>query len=122
MEDIPLSIKVIGRKELRRRFDDGRYWHRVQVGDGLFQTSEEEGHPSPPPSGEPYCTYSLMLAYRADDGEQVARVHQYLRPDGSTGGAGERPDPKELLEDGVLYIVVDPGDWGGAEGEAPSDG
>lgn len=106
---------MVSRCELRRRFNEGRYWPRVLVGE-LFQTPEEEGHPSPPPAGEPHCTYSQMLAYRQDDGEQVARVHQYLRPDGRIGGAAERPDPKELLEDGVLYVVVDPEHWGGAEG------
>lgn len=106
---------VIGREDLRRRFNGGRYWHRVQVGE-LWQVPEEEGHPSPPPSGEPYCTRSQMLSCHADELGQVARVHQYLRPDGSLGGAAGRPDPKELLEDGVLYVVVDPVDWGGAEG------
>lgn len=108
MEGIPYSIEVVSRGELRRRFNEGRYWHRVQVGE-LLQTPEEEGHPSPPPAGEPYCTYSQMLAYRLDDGEPVARVHQYLRPDGRIGASG-RPDPKELLEDGTLYVVVDPDD------------
>jgi len=36
------------------------------------------------------------------DGNEVARVHQYIRLDGSIGLKG-KPDPKRLLKDGVLY-------------------
>ena len=36
---------------------------------------------------------------------EVARVHQYLRTDGTLGGSGRRPDPKRLYEDGVLYAL-----------------
>jgi len=97
---------LIGR--LRQLFNDGEYWQRAQYGD-LFQTVEAEGHPSPPISGEPFCTYSQIVAYRDDHGHQVARVHQYLRPDGSIGLSG-RPDPQLLLEDGVLYIAASTGD------------
>jgi hypothetical protein len=35
-------------------------------------------------------------------GRTVARVHQYLRMDGSLGASG-RPDPKMLYIDGVIY-------------------
>jgi hypothetical protein len=34
----------------------------------------------------------------------VARVHQFLQPDG-TLGASQIPDPKELLVDGEIWIV-----------------
>lgn len=40
----------------------------------------------------------------ADEGQKVAGVHQYLRVDGTLGASG-RPDPKELLIGGVLYII-----------------
>lgn len=110
-------IEVVSRAELCRRFNDGGYWHRVQTGDGLYRTLEEDGVPSPPRAGEPPGTHSRIFAYRSDtDGQLVARVHQYDRPDGSIGGARGEPEPKMLLEDGVLYIVVDAEDWGGAEG------
>jgi hypothetical protein len=39
-----------------------------------------------------------------DGDNRVALVHQYLRPDGTIGASG-RPDPKALLEDGILYFV-----------------
>lgn len=55
-------------------------------------------------AGEPFCTRSQIVAYRDHLGHQVARVHQYLRPDG-TIGLSERPDPQQLMEDGILYIA-----------------
>jgi hypothetical protein len=105
-------VQIVSKKELRHRFNKGRYWHRVRTGEGgLYQTLEEAGHPSPPLASEPICTCSQILAYRDDGGRQIARVHQYERPDGSIGGTRGEPDPKELLEDDVLYIVVEPSAW-----------
>jgi hypothetical protein len=43
-----------------------------------------------------------MVAYYDGQGDEIARVHQYLRPDGTLGAAG-RPDPKRIFENGVLY-------------------
>jgi hypothetical protein len=45
------------------------------------------------------------MAYDDASGVMVAVVHQYLRPDGSLGASG-LPDPKRLLVNGILYIVV----------------
>lgn len=44
-----------------------------------------------------------MIRYRDRTGKTVAMVHQYLRPDGTLGGRGRRPDPKYLLRDGVIF-------------------
>lgn len=93
----------IPRSELREIFNEENFWQRAQYGD-LYQTVEEEGHPSPPLAGEPFCTRSQIIAYRNDYGRQVARVHQYLRQDGSLGLSGQ-PDPYELVHEGVLYIA-----------------
>jgi hypothetical protein len=49
------------------------------------------------------CTRSQYLIYVDNNGKKVAGVHQYLRPDGKLGASG-RPDPKELLINGVLYM------------------
>jgi hypothetical protein len=98
------SVQEVPVGQLRQIFNNGRYWDRARWGD-LYQTVEEEGHPSPPLAGEPYCTRSQIVAYRDDLGHQVARVHQYLRPDQTIGLSG-RPDPQLVLEEGVLYISV----------------
>lgn len=89
---------------MRRRFNDGRYWERVQSGE--LRTEEwDSRHPSLPVANEPYCTRSLMLSYFDGNGTEVARVHQYVRPDGTIGASG-RPDPKRLFEEGILYRLV----------------
>ena len=68
----------------------------------------ENRHPSLTAANEPFCTQSQMVSYRDTENREIARVHQYLRADGSIGASG-RPDPKRLLEDGVLYrLVKDP--------------
>mgnify|MGYP000073566532 CR=1 FL=1 len=56
-----------------------------------------------PLESEPVGTRSQMVAY-FDGVRKVALVHRYLRPDGTVGASG-MPDPKELLDDGVLYFV-----------------
>ena len=56
------------------------------------------------PGDEPYCTHSQIVYYYAKDGEKLAIVHQYLRPDGTLGASGI-PDPKYLrLADRILYV------------------
>lgn len=63
-----------------------------------------ERAPNPAPHGMPAGTLSQIIAYR-QGGRQVAIVHQYLKPDGTLGASG-LPDPKRLLINGLLYIVV----------------
>jgi hypothetical protein len=45
-----------------------------------------------------------MIAYYNQQGKKVAIAHQYVKPDGTIGGSG-RPDPKWLLEEGVIYLA-----------------
>lgn len=48
-----------------------------------------------------------MISYRDANGNEIARVHQYLRPDGTLGASG-KPDPKPLMVNGVVYIYSAP--------------
>ena len=48
---------------------------------------------------------SVMLSYRDENGDEVARVHQYIRPDSSIAASG-KPDPKRLVQDGILYRLI----------------
>lgn len=82
-------------------FNDGKYWQRSQSGEFSVVVLEDR-HPALTAAKEPHCTRSQMLSYRDSTGNEVARVHQYLRPDGTIGASG-KPDPKRLYKDGQLY-------------------
>jgi hypothetical protein len=93
----------VANRELRRLFNEGRYWERMKAGE-FFEVLYRDGHPSPKDSHEPPCTRSQIIAYLDAQGRQVAIVHQYLRKDGKLGGGG-KPDPKKLFHRGKLYVV-----------------
>lgn len=59
-------------------------------------------HPAPTALGEVPGTVSHMLQYFEPDGELVAKVHEYLRPDGTIGASGKR-DPKWVKVGGVVF-------------------
>jgi hypothetical protein len=102
-DDDPL-FELVSMETLRRMFDEAQLWLKAQRGD-LDPRVEEDGHPSPPLSGDPICTRSQIVSYRDDSGREVALVHQYVRPDKSLGGTSGKPDPQEMLgEDGVMYF------------------
>jgi hypothetical protein len=100
----PLPRKRISQREMRQLFNDQCFWERACSGE-LNTRIESESHPSPYRSGQPLCTRSQMIAYFDKNNQEVARVHQYKRPDGSIGASG-RPDPKRLLVEGVIYILA----------------
>jgi len=102
MVNAPPLIQRIAAKEMREKFNSGHYWEQTKSGH-LTTVLMKERHPSLTAANEPFCTRSQMVSYR--NGElEVARVHQYLRTDGTIGASG-LPDPKKLYENGVLYIL-----------------
>jgi hypothetical protein len=94
---------VVTAAELRQKFRDLDFLGRLQRGE-LTERLIKDRQPNPPPFGMPAGTRSQIIAY-VDAGRQVAIVHQYLLPNGQIGGSG-LPDPKRLLIDGLLHIVV----------------
>jgi len=58
-------------------------------------------------ANEPFCTWTQEVFYLDAANQEVARVHQYLRPDGTLGASG-LPDPKQLFENGVMYRLRKP--------------
>ena len=82
-------------------FNEGKFWERAQSGE-LTAVVERSRHPSLPLAMEPFCTQSQQVSYYDQNGNEVARVHQYLRPNGSIGASG-KPDPKRIFKDGKLY-------------------
>lgn len=94
-------MKRISTTEMQQIFNDGQYWERSLRGE-FSVVPLEDRHPALIAANEPVCTRSQMLSYRDAQGHEVARVHQYLRPNGDIGASG-RPDPKRLFKDGELY-------------------
>ena len=90
--------------EMRKRFNESRIVERAASGEIDVKVIEDR-HPALTLANEPHCTQSQMLSYRLTDGSEIARAHQYLRPDGSIGASG-RPDPKRFLDSGILYRLV----------------
>lgn len=86
---------------MQKIFNDGGYWAKAQSGEFTVVVLEDR-HPSLTLANEPFCTRSQMVSYRDLNGHEAARVHQYLRVDGSLGASG-KPDPKRVFHDGELY-------------------
>jgi hypothetical protein len=100
-------VEWVGEDIIRQKFNDGQYAQKVRDG-VLIATRKRNGHPERPPQPDPYCTRSQIFFYYDLQGELVAVVHQYLRPDGSLGGKG-RPDPKRLiLPDKIIAVKSKP--------------
>ena len=86
---------------MRRIFNEGRYWEKAKAG-LLKEYMRRDNHPSRTEANEPFCTRTQQVSYLDENNMEVARVHQYLRPDGTIGASG-LPDPKRLLVGGILY-------------------
>lgn len=84
-------------------FNDGKYWEQTKEGK-LRPKLVANNHPSSPRAKEPFCTRSQYIIYIDSKGQKVAGVHQYLRTNGKIGASG-RPDPEELLVNGILHIL-----------------
>jgi len=82
-------------------FNRERFWERLKAGE-LTAVVLEDREPQHIEADVPEKTRSQMISYRDEYDNEVARVHQYLKPDGTLGASG-MPDPKRLLFDGVLY-------------------
>lgn len=85
---------------MRVRFNDGQFWERQKVGE--FTAHVLESRVSTALTNETVEITSQMVSYRDSTSNEIARVHQYVRPDGSIAASG-KPDPKRLFDGGVLY-------------------
>jgi hypothetical protein len=98
------SIKRVCAKELRKKFNDGRFWERAQEGE--FEERFDRSEPISPRKRKkldmPGGSQSQTVAYLSADGKKVALVHQYVRPNGAVRG---KPDPKYLKLDGQIYCL-----------------
>lgn len=88
-------VKLVSPRIIRREFNACQFWQRTMDGQLITRLARPERHADPLRTEEPLCTMSQTVEYFTLDGQRVARVHQYLRLDGTIGGKG-RPDPKWL--------------------------
>ena len=104
MADLPPIVRIL-EAEMRQRFNTAQFNERAQRGELIVVVLPPSDHLAPPSAGQEPGTVSQTISYRDHDGNELARAHRYLKPDGTLGGSG-RPDPKRLLQDGVLYRLV----------------
>ena len=88
---------------MRQRFNEGGYWEKVLNREWTEHILESRI--SDALEKETVQITSVMISYHDENGEEMARVHQYMRPDRSIAASG-RPDPKRLVQDGVLYRLI----------------
>lgn len=99
---LPPTVKRIPVADLRKLFDYSNYWKRVLNGE-LQKTVLSVHQPSS--KNEPAGTESQIISIRDTRGFELARVHAYIRPDGSIGASG-KVDPKIVYDEtgNVLYM------------------
>ena len=97
-------MKRIPANEMQQMFNGEGLWEKTKSGE-LTTVTLEDRHPALTIANEPFCTRSQMVSYRDASDNEVARVHQYLRTDGTIGASG-KPDPKRVLLNGTLYRLV----------------
>jgi hypothetical protein len=100
------KIERVTPEQLRKLFNDN-YLDLIRAGKIQGNVIRGAGrHPSLYLAREPFCTESQELSY-ADPitGQELARAHRYLRPDGTLGASG-LPDPKRVFLKGVLYRII----------------
>jgi hypothetical protein len=99
----PPPIQRIDEWEMRRIFNENNLWDKLTSGELTAVILESRN--APDSAGQPAGTLSQSISYRDPDGNEIARVHQYLKPDNTLGGSGQ-PDPKRVYYDGVLYRLI----------------
>jgi len=98
-------ICVVAAVELYQKFTEHDFSGRLERGELTKRLIGDR--PAPPHHWLQPGSRSQIIAYVDANGVRVAELHQYLQPDGSLGASG-MPDPKRLLINGLLYIVVNP--------------
>jgi hypothetical protein len=101
MSERSIEVVYVDAQTLRQRFNALDYYGAVARGE--LTPVITRNHLARPDSGMPVGTRSQFLFYMRGQ-SIVAKVHQYLLPDGSLGASG-LPDPK-WLRDGKLILKL----------------
>ncbi len=98
------KVKLITQKQIRSLFNKTIYPKKRE---GKFsEIILKESYITDSPNGSD-CEKSQLIKYENDEGIEVARVHQYLRKDGTLGASG-LPDPKRICQKGTVYACDSP--------------
>lgn len=100
------KVKYVSSNSIRKKFNESQVPRMIADGklvpkylrDEQLKEPEKRRHP------EPHGTRSQTIRYSDTNGQWVAVVHQYLRPDGTLGATG-KPDPKRLRVGNTVFIV-----------------
>ena len=97
-------LKRVTKTELRELFNDGCYWERAQAGEFTERIAREDEirERKRKKLGMAAGSRSQLIEYIDGAGKVVARVHQYVKPNGEIR-TDTRPDPKWLLIDGLIH-------------------
>ena len=93
-------VQYVSPSEIRHRFNEGRYFERLQEGEFVAEVTIVR----PAPTRFARGTTSQMVAYRDHAGRTVAIVHQYGDAHGNPA-RGTLPDPKYLFDGATRYKV-----------------
>jgi len=85
-------------------FNEGRFYERV-LEEGLTAVVKAERPATIESPNIPAGSKSQEVFYYDKDGNEVARVHQFVKPDGTIGASG-KPDPKRLCIGGITYRII----------------
>jgi hypothetical protein len=96
------QVEPVSAKRLSELFDRGQYRERYSRGELKRKLYHEEL--APLSAGQPANTLSQLFEYLDDGLKRVALIHQYRLPDGTLGASG-REDPKQIVDDGIIYIL-----------------
>src|SRR5689334_12693200 len=97
-----VEIVYVDKWTLRQRFNELDYYGRLRRGELTAIVYWERLAPSS--AGQAPGTLGQIVHY-FDRGVEVARVHQYLRRNGTLGASG-LPDPKWLLDGKRVYQLA----------------
>jgi hypothetical protein len=96
---LPPVVRITEWK-MRWLFRKHDIWRKVKRGE-LIEVVTRSANAIPEANQMPGAK-SQRIEYRDPNGLTVAVIHQYLNLDGSLGASG-KPDPKEILINGIIY-------------------
>jgi hypothetical protein len=97
-----LPVKRVSDWALKRRFNCGGYLRKYVSKSFTFKITWQ-GLPNPL-HNEPLGTISQAVTLYDNNGDEVVRLHQYLRRDGTIGASGF-PDPKRIYTKKRAYRI-----------------